>query len=276
MKNATIAFIGAGNMASSLIQGLVSDGYDPQKIWATNPSTDKLEILAKNCGIQTTQDNAEATRQADIVVLAVKPNTIPLVAKGLADVIREKQSLVVSIAAGIDTAHLEKWLGYPAAIVRCMPNTPALVQTGATGLYASAAVSDKQREQAESLMRSVGIVVWLDDEVMMNTLTALSGSGPAYFFLVMEALQDAATQMGLPEDMARLLTLQTANGAARLALSSEQPLAELRRQVTSPGGTTEQAINTLEEAGIRAIFQRALEAAKKRAGELTDSISEAS
>jgi len=270
--NSQIAFIGAGNMAAALIGGLLADGVPPDRLTATDPSVEKCQALAAAAGIRTLQDNRAAVADADIVVLAVKPQVLPEVAQELADVVGLSRPLVISIAAGVRCASLQSWLGAETAVVRTMPNTPAMIQAGATVLYATPAVSETQREQAESLMRAVGLTQWVDDEGLMDAVTALSGSGPAYFFLVMEAMQAAAQQMGLAPDAARLLTLQTAFGAARMALESSDPPATLRQRVTSPGGTTERALQVLEDGGIRDLFARALKAARARSVELSDSV----
>lgn len=265
-----IAFIGAGNMAGALIGGLLADGVPAQQLIATDPSAEKCAALSAATGIRTLQDNRAAAAMADTLVLAVKPQVLRDVATELAPVVGEQQPLVISIAAGIRCDSLAAWLGGgDIALVRTMPNTPALVQAGASVLFATPAVSELQRERAESLMRAVGITQWIDDEALMDAVTALSGSGPAYFFLVMEALEDAARQLGLPQETARLLTLQTAFGAARMALESSEPPGALRTRVTSPGGTTERALATLEDGGIRDLFQRALKAARDRSVELS-------
>jgi len=207
--------------------------------------------------------------QAKVVVLAVKPQVMPGVAKELAQVVQATRPLVISIAAGVRVESLDAWLGGDVALVRTMPNTPAMIQTGATALFASTEVSESQANLAESIMRAVGLIQWVEDEAMLDTVTALSGSGPAYFFLVMEILEHAATQLGLPQETARLLTLQTALGAARMALESEDSTAVLRQKVTSPGGATEQAIKTLEEGDIRRLFAEAVRSAQQRSVELS-------
>lgn len=272
MTTPIIAMIGAGNMGSSLIGGLINNNHPANKIWASDADAEKLTDLQNKFAIQTTTDNAKAAQSADIVVIAVKPQLFATVALHLAQVIKVRNPLVISIAAGIRETSIQHWLGGNAAIVRAMPNTPALIGCGATALYANSKVSDAQRSMAESIMRAVGLTVWLTDENLMDTVTALSGSGPAYFFLMMEALQHAAEQCGLSGDTARLLTMQTALGAARMAIESGKPLAELRQNVTSPGGTTEKALSVLEESNIREIFQNALHAAKKRSEELAESL----
>ena len=268
MKNQTIAFIGGGNMARSLIGGLIADGYDPKRIWASDPDAAQLKSLVTHFGIHTTTDNAEAVGHADAVVIAVKPQVVHRVAEPIGPIIRERGAVAISIAAGIRETDLSRWLGGEVAVVRAMPNTPALVQTGATALYANDLVSRAQRDLAESLLRAVGLTRWLEDEQMMNAVTAVSGSGPAYFFLLMELIENAGTELGLPAETARLLTLQTALGAARMALESEEDAPELRRRVTSPGGTTEAALTTLEKGGIEALMTRAIESAAQRADEL--------
>ncbi len=269
MNNQTIAFIGAGNMARSLIGGLLADGYDPALIHATDPSSEPLERMQRDFGIRVTADNRAAVECSEIVVLAVKPQVMREVAVSLAAVVQARQPLLLSIAAGIREPALAGWLGGGVALVRCMPNTPSLVKAGATGLYANPRVSDAQRQVAETVMRAVGLTVWVDDEELLDAVTALSGSGPAYFFLVMEALENAAVQLGLAREQARLLTLQTAFGAAKMALESTEDAALLRRRVTSPGGTTERAIGMLQRGGLEALFLEALTGARDRCGELS-------
>lgn len=276
MSTPRIAFIGAGNMAAALIGGLVADGTAPQSIIASDPAPEKLAALASATGIRTTSDNAQAVADAGVVVLAVKPQVLGNVAQGLRESIQSQKPLVLSIAAGIRTDTLARWLGGATALVRAMPNTPAMLQAGATGLYATQAVSEQQRQLAESVMRAVGLTRWVDDEAMMDAVTAVSGSGPAYFFLVMEAMQGAAQQLGLDEDSARILTLQTALGAARMAIESDEGPAALRARVTSPGGTTERAINSLEESQLRETFARAMRAAHDRSVELSQLLADPS
>lgn len=268
MQQRTIAFIGGGNMARSLISGLIADGYGAGRIWVTDPAEAKLAELRDHFSVRTTASNIEAASAADVVVLAVKPQVLKGVAEALAATVQATKPLVISIAAGVRERDIQRWLGGGIAIVRTMPNTPALVQSGAAALYANPAVSDEQHNLAESILRAVGLTVWVKDEALMDTVTALSGSGPAYFFLVMEALEKAAVQLGLPQDTARLLTLQTAFGAAKMALESAEDAATLRAQVTSPGGTTERAIAVLEQNRIREIFEEALRTAHARSQEL--------
>lgn len=267
-----IAFIGAGNMAGALIGGLIADGVSPDRLTATDTSREKCEALRAAAGIRTLQDNRAAAADADVLVLAVKPQVLRDVALELAEQVQRTRPLVISIAAGVRSESLQAWLGEDVPVVRTMPNTPAMIQAGASVLYATPAVSEAQREQAESLMRAVGLTQWVEDEGLMDAVTALSGSGPAYYFLVMEAMEDAARRLGLPAETARLLTLQTALGAARMALESSEPPSTLRARVTSPRGTTERAVAVLEDGGIRDLFRRALKAARDRSIELSDDL----
>lgn len=268
MSNPVIAFIGAGNMASSIIGGLVTKGFPPKSIIASDPYKESLDNLKKVAPVKTTQNNQEALAKADIVVLAVKPQQMKSILLDLADSAQQHKPLVISIAAGIETRSIDKWLGGNMAIVRCMPNTPALVQSGATALFANPQVNGAQKEQADQIMRAVGIALWVNDENTLDAVTAVSGSGPAYFFMVMEAMQAAGEQLGLSPDAAKQLTLQTALGAAQMAIASDVDSAELRRRVTSPGGTTEQAIKVFEDEGLKAMFSKALVACRDRSEEL--------
>lgn len=267
-KQITVAFIGAGNMARSLIIGLLQDKAEFQ-LRVADPDQHQLDAIRQHWPeVVATTDNAEAVLDADVVVLAVKPQILPTVVPALAEHLQHCQPLVISVAAGVQEASLNRWLGGNAAVVRCMPNTPALVQAGATGLYANALVSTEQRSIAESILRAVGIALWFDEEAKLDTVTAVSGSGPAYFFLVMEAMQAAAEQQGLSREDAHLLVVQTALGAARLALESDDQPAELRQKVTSKGGTTEAALGVLNEGGLQELFAQALLAAEQRSQEL--------
>ncbi len=268
MTSTKIAFIGAGNMASSIIGGLVGKGWRPDRIAASDPQQATLEQLRTVAPVVTAADNAAAIEGADVVVLAVKPQVMREVLEPLAPALRRQRPLIISIAAGIEISSLEHWLGASLPIVRCMPNTPALVQSGATGACASAAVTTEQRQAADAILRAIGIVLWVDDEAQLDAVTAVSGSGPAYFFLVMEAIQQAGVDLGLSPEVARQLTLQTALGAAQMAVTSDVDAAELRRRVTSPNGTTERAIAVFEEGGLRQLFARALDACAERSREL--------
>lgn len=256
-------------MAGALIGGLLADGVPADRLSAADPSAETCAALAAATGVRVLEDNIAAAREADILVLAVKPQVMRAVATQIAPVVEQTRPLVVSIAAGIRCAALQAWLGGDVALVRSMPNTPAMIQAGASVLYATEAVSAGQREQAESLLRAVGLTQWVDDEDLMDAVTALSGSGPAYIFLVMEAMAAAGRDLGLPAETAHLLTLQTAFGAARMALESSEAPQALRQRVTSPGGTTERAIGVLEDGGLRDLFERALKAARDRSVELS-------
>ncbi|HHT00025.1 MAG TPA: pyrroline-5-carboxylate reductase [Thiomicrospira sp.] len=270
--NASICFIGAGNMAQSLIGGLIASGYDKQKITATDPTQEQRDSVTQNFGIQCFANNAEAIAHADIVVLAVKPQVLESVCQTIDDTVQENKPLIISVAAGIRSDDINRWLGGQTAIVRTMPNTPALIQTGATGLFANSFTSAEQKSQAEHILRAAGITVWVDEESKLDAVTALSGSGPAYYFLFMEAMEQTAQKLGLDEKTAHLLTLQTALGAAKMALESNQDCATLRKNVTSPNGTTERAIQTFENSGIREMVEKAMQSAQTRAKELADEL----
>ena len=268
MSDPKIAFIGAGNMASSIIGGLTAKGFDAQSMTASDPYPESLVNLAKIASVNITHDNHQAVANADVVVLAVKPQMMKAVLEDLASSVQQSKPLMISIAAGIETNSLDKWLGGDMPIVRCMPNTPALVQSGATALFANSKVNGEQKELADQILRAVGIALWVEQESALDAVTAVSGSGPAYFFLVMEAMQTAGEQLGLSADVAKQLTLQTALGAAQMAIASDVETDELRRRVTSPGGTTAEAIKVFEDAGLRDTFNKALIACRDRSEEL--------
>lgn len=266
--NPKIAFIGGGNMASAIAGGLVAQGFDAGTITVSDPMPETLARLASVAAVNTTSDNIAAIKGADVVVLAVKPQIMAQVCKPLADTLAQTKPLIISIAAGITLQSLQQWLGESLAIVRSMPNTPALVKTGATALFGNAHTGARERDIADRLLRAIGITVWIDSEEQLDAVTALSGSGPAYFFLVMEAMTAAGTALGLKPEVATQLTLQTALGAAKMAIDSDVDTAELRRRVTSPGGTTLAALTVMEERGLRDIFAAALSAADQRSREL--------
>lgn len=274
MAQAEISFIGGGNMARSLIGGLLADGLAADSIRVAEPDATRRQALIADFGIHAVENNVQAAQDADVVVLAVKPQIMRQVADELATTIGDGSVLVLSIAAGLQARDLTRWLGPDAAVVRAMPNTPSLVRAGATGLFANSNVTDDQRNLAESLMRAVGLTCWIEDEQQLDAVTAVSGSGPAYFFLLMEMIESAGVELGLNPETARLLTIETALGAARMALESEHDPQTLRRLVTSPGGTTEAAINSLEDADIRALLKRAVTAAATRADELGQQLGE--
>jgi len=264
-----IGFIGGGNMASSLLSGLIASGHSPQHLWVSDINPDTLKALAQNLNVNTSTSNDTVINEVDVVVLAVKPQTLSSVAKSAAALIQQKKTLVVSIAAGINQHSLSQWLGADTAIVRCMPNTPALVLTGATALHANTKVTTEQRNLAENILRSVGIALWVKDESELDAVTAVSGSGPAYYFLLMEAMEKAALELGLSEVTARLLVQQTALGAAKIALESSESPEQLRKRVTSPGGTTQRAIETFEQGGFTELVSKALHAARDRSIEMS-------
>ena len=268
MKTTKIGFIGGGNMATSLVNGLVASGHEPKQIWVSDINPTALSSLSSHLGVNVTQNNQEVIRSVDVVVLSIKPQIMAQVAKEIAPYLKQGQ-LVVSIAAGVNQKSLRNWLGADTAVVRCMPNTPALVLTGATALFANDKVTQAQRDLAETILRAVGIALWVADENELDAVTAISGSGPAYFFLLMEAMEKVAVEMGLEEGTARLLIQQTALGAAKIALESAESPAELRRRVTSPGGTTQQAIETFERGGFSGLVAKALNAAKDRSIEMS-------
>lgn len=268
MLNITLGFIGGGNMARSLIGGLVADGFAAQAIHVADPDPQQLSSLRGLFAVNTHASNTAVVQAADVLVLAVKPQALHAVALELHEAMQARRPLCITIAAGVRSEALQRWLGGNIAIVRAMPNTPALVQSAVTALYANNLVSDMQRSHAESVLRAVGMTLWLSDEQQMDAVTALSGSGPAYFFLIMEALEAAGVKLGLDATSARLLTLQTAFGAAKMALESQEDAASLRARVTSKGGTTEQAVKALEDGGLRSLLERAVGAACERSREL--------
>lgn len=268
MKTNKIGFIGGGNMASSLINGLCASGHAPEQIWVSDINPDALAALAENLSVNTTHDNNQMVNAVDVVVLAVKPQVLKEVVKGIASQIVQKNVLVISIAAGISQHSLSHWLGSETAIVRCMPNTPALVLSGATALHANPNVTEEQSDLAENIMRSVGIALWVEHERDLDAVTAVSGSGPAYYFLLMEAMEKSAIDLGLSPETARLLVQQTALGAAKIALESTESPEQLRKQVTSPGGTTQQAIETFLQGGFTGLVAKALHAARDRSIEI--------
>ena len=267
--NHDIAFIGGGNMARSLIGGLVAQGRDPTTIHVAEPVAALREALAAEFGVAVFEQGAEAVAGAGTWVFATKPQVLREVCESLAPRAQAARPLVVSIAAGITAAQLERWLGGELPVVRTMPNTPALLGAGVTGLFASARVDAAGRGFAESLLASAGRTVWIDDETQMDAVTAVSGSGPAYVFLLAEAMVDAGIAEGLPPEAARTLALQTVLGAARMLTESDVDAAELRRRVTSPNGTTQAAIEAFEAGGLRTLVASAIHAARVRGMELS-------
>jgi pyrroline-5-carboxylate reductase len=272
--DSVIAFIGCGNMGSSLIGGLIADGVPPERLRGADADPAQCARVRERYGISAGTDNVAAASGAQVVVLAVKPQVARATIAGIAPVLGRERPVLLSIAAGIRLESLRAWIGADLPMVRAMPNTPALIRAGAAALYAGPGTSEEHRERAESILRAVGAVVWLEDEDLLDAVTALSGSGPAYFFRMMEALEDGAVALGLPRESARLLTLETALGAARMALESRLEPAALRRQVTSPGGTTESALKALDNGGFAPLLGEALAAARDRSRELAETLKE--
>lgn len=270
MSKTRIAFIGAGNMAASLIGGLRAKGLDAAQIRASDPGEETRARVSAEHGIEVFAENAEAIQGVDVIVLAVKPQAMKAVCEAIRPSLKPNQ-LVVSIAAGITCASMNNWLG-AQPIVRCMPNTPALLRQGVSGLFATSEVSAEQRQQAEELLSAVGIALWLNEEQQLDAVTAVSGSGPAYFFLLIEAMTAAGVKLGLPADIAAQLTVQTALGAAHMAVASDVDAAELRRRVTSPAGTTEAAIKSFQAGGFEALVEKALGAAAHRSAEMAEQL----
>lgn len=259
-------------MATSIIGGLLAKGFEAKQLCVSDPLADNRERLAADFSIKVVADNSEAAKDADVLILAVKPQVMRMVCEDLSAHL-SAHTMVISIAAGATTQNLSTWLGDDKnniAIVRCMPNTPALVQAGATGAVANQAVSAEQKQLADTILKAVGIVEWLDDEAHIDAVTAVSGSAPAYFFLLLEAMVHAAEQQGLPETVARNLAVQTCVGAGLLAQADDTKLSALRRRVTSPGGTTEKAVEAMQHANFEKIVKDAMDACQKRSIELAD------
>ncbi|MCL4112686.1 UNVERIFIED_CONTAM: hypothetical protein GTU68_052133 [Idotea baltica] len=271
MTKPHITFIGAGNMASSLIGGLISKGVPTDTIKASDHSTDQCHKIGSIFAIKTFSNNAQAIDKADIIVLAVKPQIMEKICRELAQHIQPHQ-LVISIAAGITCNSLEKWLG-PISIVRCMPNTPSLIGQGISGLFANIKVSNEQRQQTEVLLNAVGVSLWVEDETLIDVVVAVSGSGPAYFFLLVAAMSNTGKQLGLPAEAAMQLAKQTALGAAQMMVSTDESPEELRKKVTSPNGTTEAAIKSFQNNSFEKVVEQALYAAAQRSKELGQQLS---
>lgn len=264
-----IAFIGGGNMATSLIGGLIARGTPPGDLSVADPAAQQLARLRSDFGLRVTADGAAAVRDSDLVVLAVKPQHMAEAARGIAAELATGRRVVVSVAAGITLSSLESWLGPGHPLVRTMPNRPALIGAGVTAACAGPGVNAAERAAVEEVLSAVGALVWLEDEAQMDAVTAVSGSGPAYFFLLIEALEAAGRDLGLTGGTARLLAVQTALGAGRMAAESADPPSVLREQVTSRGGTTAAALAVLEEAGLRDALRRAVAAAARRSAQLS-------
>jgi pyrroline-5-carboxylate reductase len=264
-----IAFIGGGNMARSLIGALIRGGVAASSIAVAEPDATARDALARDFGIAAHADNAEAVRGAATIVLAVKPQVLEAVCAGLGRALGDAKPLIVSIAAGIRIEQIERWIGLALPVVRAMPNTPALIGAGATGLIANARASVDDRARAEAMLGAAGRTAWIEREELMDTVTALSGSGPAYFFLLVEALEDAAAAQGLPRETARMLASQTCLGAGRMLAESGEAPSTLRERVTSPGGTTAAALGAFDAGGLRKLVATAVAAATERGRELS-------
>lgn len=261
-----IAFLGAGNIAQAIMGGLIETGYNGGSIHACDP-VPACQDRARALGVNVAADNDAAIADADVVILCVKPNVVVELLAAVSIPLDNK--LIISVAAGVAIASMAAAVPPGTAIVRCMPNTPALVKTGMTAMYANAAVSSDQQRQAEAILAAVGEAIWVDDESMLDAVTAVSGSGPAYFFLMMESMIEAACRQGLDAQTAKTLVLQTALGSARMAMDSADDPATLRQNVTSPGGTTQAAIESFQAAGFAAIVEAAVDAARRRSVELS-------
>jgi len=262
-----IVSIGGGNMGRAIVGGLLAQGYQRELLSVVDPDLDARAKIKTELGVTVTAELAHIGND-DIVLLAVKPQIMQAVVNGLADVCAAARPLLISIAAGITTSQLGSWFGAEVPIVRVMPNIPALVGRGAAALFATAEVDSNDREAAQSIMAAVGLAVWVEDENHLDVVTALSGSGPAYFFLIMEILERVAIELGLDSSIARTLAIETAHGAALLAGQADISPGNLREQVTSPGGTTEAALEVLRAGDIEGIFRNALNAAHQRARDL--------
>ena len=265
-----IAFIGGGHMTSSLVGGLRGRGTAPGDLSVADPQPAQLERLQFDFGVRTSSDNAAAIRDADLVVLAVKPQDMAAAARSIAGELGDRRRIVVSVAAGIRVADLARWLGERVPVVRTMPNRPALIGAGITAAFAGPGVAPPDRAAVEGVMSTAGPLVWLEDESLMDVVTAVSGSGPAYFFLLIEALEDAGASLGLPRSTARQLAVHTALGAGRMAAEGTDAPTTLREQVTSKGGTTAAALAVLGRADVRGTFAEAVAAAARRSAELAD------
>ncbi|HET6546414.1 MAG TPA: pyrroline-5-carboxylate reductase [Rhodanobacteraceae bacterium] len=270
---ARTAFIGGGNMARSLIGALLRGAASPDAIAVAEPDAALREALERDFGVAVHAGNSDAARDAGTIVLAVKPQVMQTVCTGLAPIVADRLPLVISIAAGIRLDQLQHWLGTELPMVRAMPNTPALIGAGISGLIANAKADADQRARAEAILAAAGRTVWIEREELMDTVTAVSGSGPAYFFLLVEALEDAAVAQGLPRATARSLATLTCLGAGRMLTEGAGTPAELRKRVTSPGGTTQAALDTFADAGFPNTVARAVEAATARGRELSDRLS---
>ena len=268
MQHPTLGFIGGGNMATAIINGMLASGYPAERIWVCDPNANQLTSLAQG-GVNTTDQAGALLPKCDVITLAVKPQILKSVIEPLATAVQQHQPLIVSVAAGVSAESIDRWLGGNTAIIRTMPNTPALVQTGATGLYANDRVSQSMRSSIDDIFKAIGVTVWVDQEADLHAVTAAGGSAPAYFFRFMEAMSKAAQNQGLSEDQALQLIVQTCLGAAKMVQQTGENPAELKRRVMSPKGTTEQAILRFDEGGLDALVEDAMNACSRRSVELS-------
>lgn len=274
MKDTKLVFIGAGNMARSLIGGLINNGHTPAAITATDINQSQLDLLQDTLAISTSTDSLAAIRQADVVVLAIKPQQIESLIDDVREALHESAPMVISIAAGIRESDLSRWIGITLPVVRCMPNTPSMLGAGVTALYANASVSEAQCEIAGQILTTAGIIEWVKDEALLDTVTAISGSGPAYFFLFAECIAAKATELGLDKETAVKFAAHTCYGAARMLMESGDSPQQLRLNVCSKGGTTEAAIASFEASGIRSMVNDAMDACYKRSIEMGKELGE--
>ena len=272
MENKTvIGFIGAGNMAYALIKGLLSDGFEAKNINVSDANPELLEKRSSELGVTAQPDNVSLLTNSDIVVFAVKPQVLSVVCHELKNKASTDQ-LFVSIVAGIKSKDINRWLGGDFALVRTMPNTPALFQSGVTGLYANGLVNDLQKKSVNLLLSAVGECFWVNEENLLDAITAISGSGPAYFFLMMQSMKQAAMALGLDEETADALSIKTSLGASIMATNSGKDSRTLRAEVTSPNGTTQSAIETFQDQNFEGIVAAATRAAYDRARELSQEL----
>ena len=271
MSYEKVAFVGGGNMTRAIVGGLIADGYDPGCILISEPADVRRQTLADDFpGISISAANDAVVRLANSVVLAVKPQILPGVCEQIAHDVKSARPLIISIAAGPRSEDIDHWLGGGNAVIRVMPNQPSLLRLGISGIYANAATTPEQLDTARHILSAIGPVITVPNEHDIDAVTAISGSGPAYFYLLIDMLAKTGVELGLDEESARQLAVETAKGAAALAHASGDPMDDLIARVRSPGGTTAAALDSLEDHGVRDIFKRALTAARDRANEIAD------
>jgi len=274
LNNPSLAFVGGGNMATSIIGGLIQSGRPAESIKVADPSEERQQLLLNEFGVTCSENNRAAIETADIILLAVKPQMMRIVLEDLSSLLQQSKPLIISIAAGIRIKDALRWIGSDLPFIRVMPNTPALVNMGASGLYANQLATETHKAHTAEVMQSVGKVIWVKNEQLIDSVTGVSGSGPAYFFRLMELMIEEAENNGLTTEEARCLVLQTALGAASLAMQSEYSAGELRRQVTSPNGTTQAGLEFMEKHHIKETVRGSVKAAILRSVELSDQLGE--